>query len=454
MCGTRDEVGEKRDADRDRRQRAQLSSKEPDGQWDLRLGELPRVDRVDQLLGGREARRGDPDFVKVCDFGIAKAQTSREGAGLTIKGLVCGTPEYMSPEQARGEEVDGRSDLYAVGVILYQLVTGELPFSASSPVGILSKHLADLPEPPSLRRPGLALPVGLERIILTALNKEPADRYPDAEALRRDLRTVLADLPDAPAPLSMSSWATLDRALMPGQPTTPVTMPQRPPGSAATPSMTAPSSTQVTRMRAGPLVGGALVLAAAVATALIVFWGPTAAPTAPSAAPSAAAAAPAPPPGHAALPSDPTPRSEAPPPENEPPLAGEERPVMAPAVEAEHLRKVNKRRRPLTVAPVTPSASAPAPVVPDEPPPGPSAEVPADPMAEAESLLAQGEVVSACEKGEDFKRMNPQLPRVSRFLGKCYMRMGQPQRARENYRRYLELAPDASDAAFIKSIVK
>jgi Flp pilus assembly protein TadD len=77
-----------------------------------------------------------------------------------------------------------------------------------------------------------------------------------------------------------------------------------------------------------------------------------------------------------------------------------------------------------------------------------------DPMVEGERLLAQGEVVAACEKGEHARRMNPQQPRVHRFLGKCYMRAGQPDRAREHFRRYLELAPDASDAAFIKSIVK
>ena len=75
-------------------------------------------------------------------------------------------------------------------------------------------------------------------------------------------------------------------------------------------------------------------------------------------------------------------------------------------------------------------------------------------MSEAERLLAQGEVVGACEKGEAHKRMSPQEPRVHRFLGKCYMRAGQPERARESFRRYLELAPEAPDAAFIKSIVK
>ena len=101
---------------------------------------------------------------------------------------MCGTPEYMSPEQARGEEVDGRSDLYAVGVILYQLVTGELPFTASSPVGILSKHLAEPPLRPTLRAPGLAIPPPFERVILRALAKDADDRPQTAEEMRRELR--------------------------------------------------------------------------------------------------------------------------------------------------------------------------------------------------------------------------------------------------------------------------
>src|SRR5205807_2470389 len=79
-------------------------------------------------------RRDEKDFVKVCDFGIAKATLSDadedRSAMLTIQGLVCGTPEYMSPEQARAEPLDGRADLYSAAVILYQLVTGDIPFRA------------------------------------------------------------------------------------------------------------------------------------------------------------------------------------------------------------------------------------------------------------------------------------------------------------------------------------
>jgi Tfp pilus assembly protein PilF len=75
-------------------------------------------------------------------------------------------------------------------------------------------------------------------------------------------------------------------------------------------------------------------------------------------------------------------------------------------------------------------------------------------MKDAERLLGQGEVANACKKGEESRRMNPKVPTIYKFLGKCYMRAAQPDRAKENYRRYLELAPDAPDAAFIKSIVR
>ena len=99
-------------------------------------------------------RRGEKDFVKVCDFGIAKA-TLGDGeddrsAMLTVQGLVCGTPEYMSPEQARAEPLDGRADLYSAAVILYQLVTGDIPFRADSAMGIISRHLV---EPPDAAQP-------------------------------------------------------------------------------------------------------------------------------------------------------------------------------------------------------------------------------------------------------------------------------------------------------------
>ncbi|MFZ5469214.1 MAG: protein kinase domain-containing protein [Myxococcota bacterium] len=139
-----------------------------------------------------EQRRGEPDFVKVLDFGIAKITDSsgETGPALTRAGFVCGTPEYMSPEQARGSPLDPRSDLYAVGVILYQLCTGLLPFESDSAVGFATKHLTEEPLPPSKRRPEAKISPPMERLILRALSKDPDGRPATAEAFRAELLAV------------------------------------------------------------------------------------------------------------------------------------------------------------------------------------------------------------------------------------------------------------------------
>ena len=139
-----------------------------------------------------EQRRGEADFVKVLDFGIAKIidGTNDEGPALTRAGFVCGTPEYMSPEQARGAQLDHRSDLYAVGVILYQLTCGMLPFDSDSAVGFATKHLTEVPPPPSKRRPDARISNGMERLIMKALAKNPDDRPQTAEQFRAELMAI------------------------------------------------------------------------------------------------------------------------------------------------------------------------------------------------------------------------------------------------------------------------
>ncbi|MEL6179423.1 MAG: serine/threonine-protein kinase, partial [Myxococcota bacterium] len=97
---------------------------------------------------------GNPDFVKVLDFGIARIQLEEGGGGvtrITREGYVCGTPEYMSPEQARGDEVDGRTDIYALGVMFWEMLEGEVPYDAPTPLGTVLKHQSD-PVPPLSRR--------------------------------------------------------------------------------------------------------------------------------------------------------------------------------------------------------------------------------------------------------------------------------------------------------------
>jgi serine/threonine-protein kinase len=119
--------------------------------------------------------------VKVTDFGIARAGTSQ----MTEAGSIVGTAQYLSPEQARGTDVDQRSDVYSLGIVLYELLTGTVPFNGDTPVEIAMKHLSAVPEPPSTRRPDV--PRDLDLIVMRALAKDPADRYQSAEEMDADL---------------------------------------------------------------------------------------------------------------------------------------------------------------------------------------------------------------------------------------------------------------------------
>ena len=143
------------------------------------------------------------EHVKLLDFGIAKSLEEGTTTQLTAAGYSLGTPHYMAPEQAIGEEVDGRADIYALGVILYEMLVGDVPFNAASAPAILVMHLNDAPEPPSRRRPDLAIPPALEAIALRCLEKDPGQRFQTAEEFSEALeRAVPAGIPVAlgPAP--------------------------------------------------------------------------------------------------------------------------------------------------------------------------------------------------------------------------------------------------------------
>jgi serine/threonine protein kinase/beta-lactam-binding protein with PASTA domain len=122
--------------------------------------------------------------LKVTDFGIARAGVSQ----MTEAGSIIGTAQYLSPEQARGASVDQTSDLYSVGVVLYELLTGVVPFSGDTPVEIAMKHLSTIPEPPSARRADV--PRDLDMVVMRALAKDPSERYQSAEEMDADLRRV------------------------------------------------------------------------------------------------------------------------------------------------------------------------------------------------------------------------------------------------------------------------
>ncbi len=149
-----------------------------------------------------EPVRAGGDYVKVVDFGLAKIMNARQDMAITATGTVCGTPDFMSPEQCRGDKLDARSDLYAVGVILFVLLTGQVPFVATTPTQALLLHLtAPAPDPRKVA-PGRLIPEELAVIALKALNKKPDDRYPTArdfaaalDAARKALRLTAGSDP-------------------------------------------------------------------------------------------------------------------------------------------------------------------------------------------------------------------------------------------------------------------
>jgi beta-lactam-binding protein with PASTA domain/tRNA A-37 threonylcarbamoyl transferase component Bud32 len=130
--------------------------------------------------------------LKVTDFGIARAGASQ----MTEAGSIMGTAQYLSPEQARGAPVTASSDLYSAGIVLYEMLTGKVPFSGDSAIEIAMKHLNDPPKPPSKIRP--EIPDELDAVVLRALSKNPEDRYQTAEEFSEDLHRVEAGLPLAP----------------------------------------------------------------------------------------------------------------------------------------------------------------------------------------------------------------------------------------------------------------
>ncbi len=172
------------------------------------------------------------NVVKVMDFGIARAMQSGV-TSMTQTGMVVGTPQYLSPEQALGRGVDARSDLYSVGIMLFQLVTGQLPFNADSPLAIAYAHVQEEPVAPStINR---ALPPAVDALVARALKKNPNERFPSAESMRDECLRIAQSLhPAAPSivpGVQTSSGAGVGSAVFP--PLDPFT--QAPPNSVQTP---------------------------------------------------------------------------------------------------------------------------------------------------------------------------------------------------------------------------
>jgi serine/threonine-protein kinase len=156
------------------------------------LGVIHRDLKPENIMiqGGQDDEGRTHDIVKVCDFGVAKLlEGGSRGPSVTAEGVVVGTPEYMSPEQARGEAADARSDIYAMGVLLFHMMTGKVPFDSSTAFGTAFMHVNDEPTRPRLLNP--SVDARLEAICLHAMRKRREDRYASARELRGELRALL-----------------------------------------------------------------------------------------------------------------------------------------------------------------------------------------------------------------------------------------------------------------------
>jgi serine/threonine-protein kinase len=198
-------------------------------------------------------REGERDVVKLLDFGIAKlASPGQGGAGeqLTRAGAIFGTPQYFAPEQAMGEPVDTRADLYSAGVMLYEMLTGQRPFEAQSVVELISMHITREPTPVSALAPHV--PVALADAVARAMAKRRADRFPDASAMWSALQAGAGVVP----PVGLSG-AFLSPAGTPpfGVPATPAPPLHSPVRTAPMPAVTAPPALAPTVPPAGSALG-------------------------------------------------------------------------------------------------------------------------------------------------------------------------------------------------------
>jgi serine/threonine-protein kinase len=241
--------------------------------------------------------------VKILDFGIAKVSGAEGNKSLTRTGTIFGTPHYMSPEQALGKPLDLRADIYSVGVIMYELFTGKVPFEAESFMGILTKHITTQPTPPRQAAPEREIPPSIEAVILRALAKEPEERYQSMAEMATELAAIAAEVaPEVLQPRpSSQALAQISKPLsvvMPSRTATP--MPKPPSGKQPLPlDETRPHPK---KRSAAPYFAVAAILVAAAAGAVVyVTHAPAPAPT-PAPTPPAVVVAPPPKPAEPATP--------------------------------------------------------------------------------------------------------------------------------------------------------
>src|SRR5215469_2761679 len=154
----------------------------------LGLGAAHKLGIVHRDVKPQNIMLNDHGLVKLTDFGIASMYKDADAERLTTTGMTLGTVQYYAPEQAQGEIVTPAADVYALGIVMYEMLTGRTPFDGDTPVTVAMRHIQDLPEPPSTYNPRVSQ--GLERIVLRCLEKDPRDRYRDGDALAYALENL------------------------------------------------------------------------------------------------------------------------------------------------------------------------------------------------------------------------------------------------------------------------
>ncbi len=161
------------------------------------------------LVKGKEGQ----EVVKVFDFGLAKLRQAAEVPAMTTPGLIMGTPYFMAPEQVRGEPVDARTDIYALGAVMYRALTGRYAFDGPSPIAVCAKHLTEMPSPPSTIAPKLDIPQQLSDVVMRALAKDPEERFQRVEDLQAAVADVLAVIEGKPvAPFDSAAIRAMTEA--------------------------------------------------------------------------------------------------------------------------------------------------------------------------------------------------------------------------------------------------
>jgi len=407
------------------------------------------------------ADRSGREHVKVCDFGIAKILDG-EGNSITVDGFVCGTPQYMAPEQARGDIIDHRVDVYAAGVVLYQMLSGKVPFSGETALGIITKHLTDEPVPPSQRNAERFVPSVLEDIALKAMSKAAADRYQTAGEMADALTAAVDGLGEdgtrsvSDAVMKKHAPAFTRRDLTGPQPRMKKAKSRRTiedaslvDTEAATREMAAAPPTQSSRWLTGGLVVMACIVLAL--TAALMMRGPQnpAASTEPHDEGALQAA-----PVEPAVEVDTTPS-----PIEATPETPERIPDLVPVTPSGRSGGARSRveppsetvRTPSEVVETTPAETTPAETTPTETTPALSPGAAA--FAEGRRRFLANDMTGAIQRFQEASRLMPTNAEVQRQLGRAHMRAGDVSHSVAAYRRYLELAPEAPDRAVVEGII-